>query len=164
MTRLEQCLEIILKEEGGLANYRADPGGLTQYGISQRSYPSINIAALTVDQAKALYRHDYWEPICGDKLPLGLDLLVFDSAVNQGVPTAIRLLQQALGVKADGQLGAVTLTNARSAMPQILDSFAAERALRYEFNRNEDVFGRGWYRRLLRIHRMAWTLTTETHA
>ena len=41
-------------------------------------------------------------------------------------------------------------------MPDLLDDFDAERALRYEFNRNEETFGRGWYRRLLRINRRAW--------
>ena len=48
------------------------------------------------------------------------------------------------------------MSAAEAAMPGLLDAFTAERALRYEFNRNEAVFGRGWYRRLLRMHRYAW--------
>ncbi len=156
MGDFHRCISVILGEEGGIANHRKDPGGLTNYGISQRSYPTLNIAALTLDDAKAIYRRDYWNPIRGDELPSGLDLLMLDSAINQGVVTAINLLQQALHIADDGLLGPQTLAAANSAMPNLLDDFAAERALRYEFNRNEETFGRGWYRRLLRINRQAW--------
>lgn len=156
MGDFHRCISVILGEEGGIANHRKDPGGLTNYGISQRSYPTLNIAALTLDDAKAIYRRDYWTPIRGDELPSGLDLTLFDCAVNQGVPTAIQLLQQVLGLKTDGHIGPKTLNLASTAMPNLLDAFAAERALRYEFNRNEETFGRGWYRRLLRMHRQAW--------
>lgn len=164
MDSLEKCLEFILEEEGGLANHRADPGGLTKYGISQRSYPNVNILALTVAQAKAIYQRDYWQPINGDKLPTGLNLIMLDCAVNQGVGTAIRLLQTALRVKVDGILGSGTMLAAERAMPDLIDAFGSERALRYEFNSNEQVFGRGWYKRLLRVHRQAWAWANEVSA
>ena len=156
MGDFHRCISLILGEEGGIANHRKDPGGLTNYGISQRSDPTLNIAALTLDDAKAIYRRDYWNPIRGDELPSGLDLTLFDSAINQGPVTAIQLLQHALQIKADGRLGPITLAASFKAMPDLLDDFDAERALRYEFNRNEETFGRGWYRRLLRINRRAW--------
>ena len=156
MGDFHRCISLILGEEGGIEKHRKDPGGLTNYGISQRSYPTLNIAALTLDDAKAIYRRDYWNPIRGDELPSGLDLTLFDSAINQGPVTAIQLLQHALQIKADGRLGPITLAASIQAMPDLLDAFDAERALRYEFNRNEEVFGRGWYRRLLRINRRAW--------
>ena len=156
MGDFHHCINRILAEEGGLSAHPADPGGLTNYGISQRSYPTLNIAALTLADAQALYRRDYWQPIHGDQLPDGLDVLLLDCAINQGPVTAIQLLQQALHIQDDGLLGPKTLSAAAVAMPGLLDAFTAERALRYEFNRNEVVFGRGWYRRLLRIHRHAW--------
>lgn len=156
MGDFHRCIDRILAEEGGLSAHPADPGGLTNYGISQRSYPTLDIAALTLADAQALYRCDYWQPLHGDVLPAGLDLLLLDCAINQGVVTAIQLLQQALRIPDDGLIGPKTLSAAEAAMPGLLDAFAAERALRYEFNRNEAVFGRGWYRRLLRIHRHAW--------
>ena len=156
MGDFHRCIDRILAEEGGLSDHPADPGGLTNYGISQRAYPTLDIAALTLADAQALYRRDYWQPLHGDSLPPGLDLLMLDCGINQGVITAIQLLQQALRIQDDGLLGPKTLSAAAVAMPEVLDSFAAERALRYEFNRNEAVFGRGWYRRLLRIHRHAW--------
>jgi len=67
-------------------------------------------------------------------------------------------LQHALQIQADGLIGPQTLSAAEATMPGILDTFAAERALRYELNPNEATFGRGWYRRLLRIHRQAWEM------
>ncbi len=115
MGDFNRCISLILAEEGGLSNHRQDPGGLTKYGISQRSYPTLNIAALTLSEAQALYRRDYWNPIHGDELPSGLDLLMLDCAINQGVVTAIQLLQQAIRIQDDGLLGPKTLAAAEHA-------------------------------------------------
>ena len=156
MGDFHRCIELVLAEEGCLSNHPADPGGLTKYGISKRSYPTLDIAALTLDDAKAIYRRDYWQVVHGDQLPSGLDLLLLDCAINQGPATAIKLLQRALRIRDDGLIGPQTLSAAEAAMPDVLDAFAAERALRYELNPNEVTFGRGWYRRLLRMHRHAW--------
>ena len=156
MGDFHRCIDRILAEEGGLSDHPADPGGLTNYGISQRAYPTLDIAALTLNDAKALYRRDYWQVLHGDQLPDGLDLLLLDCAINQGPATAIKLLQRALRIRDDGIIGPETLNAAAAAMPGLLDAFAAERALRYECNPNELRFGRGWYRRLLRMHRHAW--------
>ena len=161
MGDFQRCIELVLAEEGGLANHRRDPGGLTKFGISQRSYPDLNIAALTRETATAIYRRDYWNPVHGDELPDGLDLLLLDSAINQGPATAIRLLQEALGVAVDGVLGPITLANARRTLPNVLLEFCALRAWRYEINRNEDAFGKGWFRRLFRLCAIArdWSRT-----
>lgn len=154
-----RCIELIIAEEGGYVNHPVDPGGETKYGISQRAYPHLNVAALTLDDAISLYQRDYWHPIHGDVFPDGLALLLLDSAVNQGPVTAVTLLQQALcrsrTVTVDGLSGPQTEYAANAAMPRILTDFAAERALRYEFNRHEAIFGRGWYRRLFTLHGIA---------
>lgn len=157
MNRFERCIRFILAEEGGLANVRRDPGGLTKYGISQRAYPRVDIASLTIQQAMEIYRQDYWIPVKGDALPIGLDLLVLDCAINQGVGTAVRLLQEAARTAVDGVLGPQTLEATRKAMPGILGEFCALRAWRYEINKNEDVFGKGWFRRLFRGFNTALT-------
>ena len=158
MGDFHRCIDPILAEEGGLSNHPDDPGGLTKYGISQRSYPTLNIAALTLANAKDIYQHDYWLPIRGDQLPSGLDLLMLDCAINQGPTTAIKLLQRALRIHDDGICGPITLNHSIVSMPDVMDAFAAERALRYELNPNEATFGRGWYRRLLRMNRQAWAM------
>ena len=142
------AMNFVLSEEGGTANHPRDPGGLTRFGISKRSYPDLDIANLTRDGAISIYARDYWKPICGDALPSGLALLVFDCAVNQGVGTAIRLLQESLYVPVDGVLGPVTLQAAQRSGPDLLREFCCRRAFRYEINRNEKTFGLGWFRRL----------------
>lgn len=146
-----RCIEFILAEEGGLSNHRRDPGGLTKYGISSRAYPNLDIPSLTRDHAIAIYRADYWAKINGDALPAGLDLLVFDTAVNMGVVTAAMLLQEAVGTTLDGQIGPITLSRARPNLPGLLGDYCALRAWRYEINRNEDAFGKGWFKRLFRV-------------
>lgn len=156
METFDRCIRAVLSEEGGLSNHPQDPGGLPRFGISSRAYPHLDIRALTMDAAIAIYRRDYWNPIRGMDLPPALALLVFDSAVNQGVGTAARLLQKAVGVTEDGNIGPVTLRAALAVpLEQALIDFCAERALRYEFNRNEETFGRGWYRRLFRMYATA---------
>ncbi len=155
MGDFHRCIEIILAEEGGKVNHPRDPGKLTNFGISQRSYPNLDIAHLTREQALEIYRRDYWEPLHGDDLPAGLDLLALDTAVNMGTTTAALLLQEALNVRTDGLIGGMTINGARQQMPAILGKFCALRAWRYEINRNEDVFGKGWFRRLFRLYEMA---------
>ena len=51
----------LIDSEGGLTDNPKDPGGLTKFGISQRSYPDIDIRNLTLDQAKAIYLRDFWD-------------------------------------------------------------------------------------------------------
>ena len=100
--------------EGG-SKLVTDQGGLTRYGISQRAYPGEDIANLSRTRAEALYFRDYWAPIQGDALPGALALVVFDGAVNHGPVRALQLLQQCLGVTADGIMGPETLHEARRA-------------------------------------------------
>ncbi len=156
METFDRCIRVVLLEEGGLSDHKQDPGGLTKYGISQRAYPNLDIRRLTMDDVIEIYRRDYWNPVHGTDLPASLALLVFDAAINQGAGTAARLLQKAVGVTEDGSIGPVTL-RAVLAVPleNVLIDFCAERALRYEFNRNEETFGRGWYRRLFRMYATA---------
>ena len=158
MSAFDFCIEVILAEEGGLVTYPSDPGGTTKYGISQRAYPALNIRSITLDDAKALYKRDYWLLIHGDELPPGLALLMLDSAVNQGTGTAIRLLQEAANARLDGVMGGMTISAAQQQMPGIMTRFAALRAWRYEINRNEEVFGKGWFQRLFRVYTAGLTM------
>ena len=96
MSAFDNCFEIVVGHEGGYVNDPKDPGGETKYGISKRSYPRVNIAALTLDGAKQIYRADYWDKVRGDELDPGLALITFDAAVNNGASQAVRWLQGAL--------------------------------------------------------------------
>ena len=156
MSTFDDCFDWVVGEEGGYCNTPGDPGGETKYGISQRAYPDVNIASLTLDQAKAIYLTDYWNRIAGASLPAPLALVVFDSAVNNGVITSVRFLQEAVGVTADGVLGPQTLaamTNACMAKGAV--SICAEMLARRLVYMTElttwQIFALGWSRRLFAL-------------
>ncbi|MEY4402177.1 MAG: hypothetical protein RIR91_212 [Verrucomicrobiota bacterium] len=142
-----RAVAAILEAEGGdtITDDPDDPGGLTRWGISQRSYPDLDIANLTKDDAVEIYYRDFWLPVRGDELPPKLALVVFDCAVNQGVQVAARLLQKACDVVQDGRIGPQTLKAARRA--DALARFTAARAIRYFGTRNFDKYGFGWVTR-----------------
>ncbi len=83
------ALAFVLEHEGGYVNDPADPGGETKYGISKRSYPSIDIKKLTAEQAGQIYRTDFWDRCHCDGYDYPLALAVFDSAVNCGCGKAM---------------------------------------------------------------------------
>lgn len=111
----DSALAFVLAREGGYVNDPADPGGQTKFGISKRSYPSLDIAALTREQAAAIYRRDFWDKLGLGDLPGPVALVVFDAAVNHGPAPAASFLQAAYNALAvgdqlavDGHLGPVT--------------------------------------------------------
>ena len=101
----DEAFDILIGHEGGYVNHPNDPGGETRFGISKRAYPLLDIKVLTLDQAKAIYRRDYWIPAGCDRVPEALRFDVLDMAVNSGVKVAIQTLQRALGVRDDGLIG-----------------------------------------------------------
>lgn len=147
MMDFDTAFERLIGHEGGYVNNPADPGGETNWGISKRSYPAVNIRALTRDQAKAIYLRDFWEPL-GDAHP-AVKFQVFDFAVNSGIQTAIRKLQASIGVADDGNWGPVSAA-ALQAMPlnDVLMRFAAYRLNFMTGLSTWDKFGRGWARRV----------------
>lgn len=93
----DDVIDDVLRSEGGYVNDPADRGGETNLGISSRANPDVDVASLTRDGAKAIYRERYWEAIGADQLPEGLRAMAFDAAVNQGVGWTRRALEQANG-------------------------------------------------------------------
>ena len=146
---------------GGYVNNPADPGGETKYGISKRAYLDVDIAGLTEDDAKAIYQRDYWDAHHCDAMPWAVGWVFFDCAVNHGAHEAIRWLQGALSLLADGVLGSHTLAVA-TAVPEPIavardmtlarDDFAATLP-------NYASFKRGWKKRFLNtlIGAVQWT-------
>lgn len=142
------AVERVLRAEGGYVNDPADPGGETKYGISRRAYPALDIAALTEDDARAVYRRDYWDACRCDLLPAPLDWLVFDAAVNQGVQAAGKMLQGAVGVAVDGKIGPATVAAAKRADAEAPARFMTLRAMRYASSPGWVRYGAGWVKRL----------------
>jgi len=95
MTDFDRAMEFTLKWEGGYVNDPKDPGGETNWGISKRAYPMLDIKDLTRDEAKDIYEHDYWRKCGADALLWPMNLVVFDTAVNMGVHRAKIMLSEA---------------------------------------------------------------------
>lgn len=149
MIDFDTAIERILSHEGGYVNDAADPGGETQWGISKRSYPTLDIRALTRDFAKQLYLRDFWSPVVKVATSdTALQFQMLDSAVNHGMGNAVRFVQRAVGVADDGHFG----PNSAAALGR-MDAhdvhllFMAERFEFWAMLKSFDAFGRGWARR-----------------
>ena len=104
-TNFDACLEVILRAEGGFVDDPHDPGGATNRGVTiatlsayfGRPATLAEVRDLTRDTAARIYETDYWRPAGCDTLPAGLDLVVFDAAVNCGDARALAFLKRAGG-------------------------------------------------------------------
>ena len=153
------AVDLILSHEGGYNNDPSDPGGETNYGISKRAFPQVDIKKLTRQQAIELYREHYWQRMKCDQLPSGTDLMAFDAAVQHGVVTAAKLLQRAAGVHPDGVLGPITM----AAVTKIgtCRELVAQRIALYGALPHFKTYGLGWGRRLAAIHERAIALRSQ---
>lgn len=148
MITFEKAIERVLSHEGGYVNHPQDPGSETQWGISKASYPHLDIKRLTREDAKSIYRRDYWNPVA-TSLPASVTYQALDSAVNHGIGNTIRFLQRALDVADDGRWGPVSkAAAARMSEHDLLLRFLAERLHFMTKLRTWDAFGRGWSRRI----------------
>ena len=157
--RFKTVFERVISHEGGYVHDWRDPGGETKFGISKRSYPDFDIAALTLDDAREIYLRDYWLVAGCNLLPVGLDYAVFDAAVNCGPDNAARWLQRAVGAAEDGRIGPATraaVVRALRLPAAVLETINALRLHHYmELDDLNDHFGLGWGRRVLQLHATA---------
>lgn len=129
MSFFQAAFDLIVGIEAGYVNDPHDPGGETKFGISKRAYPNLDIANLTLEDARAIYQRDYWERCGCDSMSWERALCVFDMAVNQGQGAA-----RALNVQAHDTI-----------------ELMAARAVRYAENENFRTYGKGWMNRLFKI-------------
>ena len=151
----DQAFLQLIGHEGGYVNHPTDPGGETKYGISRRAYPHEDIAGMTLERAKLIYRRDYWNLCACDEMPRLTAMAVFDLAVNAGRFAAVRDLQLALGVNSDGVLGPRTMAAIRALEDGLDDMRTAVRVHAAGLERRTNAptwqhHGRGWARRVAR--------------
>lgn len=165
--KFEVAIKAILEAEGGYVNDPADSGGKTKFGISDAGdgkkdgkadidgdgTGDVKVEALTLEQAKTAYLKRYWHPLNCE--PLKDDLLVlhlFDMAVNAGRVAAVLMLQQLLGVRADGRIGPVTIAAANNFDGSLAERYIDARIERYKliakkYPKNKK-FIKGWLKRV----------------
>lgn len=157
----EKAFEYLMQNEGEYVNDPNDPGGETKYGISKRSYPSLDIRNLTVEKAKEIYYRDFWMKGKFDQiLDCTLAVQLFDFSVNLGIKVGIRLLQRAIraggiNIQDDGIFGPMTLSCVKNSEPKVLlAAIKSEAAGYYRWlvakNPRLQKFLNGWLNRAYR--------------
>jgi|SRR5882757_3802904 len=158
-------LREVLKSEGGNDDDPADHGGRTSRGITQREYDAWrrekglavqDVFHASEDEISAIYHDEYWDPWC-DRIPIGTDYVFFDMCVNAGPHRAIILGQRALGVAADGRVGAITREAFKEALAdpvKLLNAYTAEKQAFY-IGLHQPRFTKGWLNRNKQVHDVA---------
>ncbi len=160
----DQALGHVLAMEGGYTDDPYDPGGPSNKGITLRvfaewSHVTVDAGSFASlkDELKRIpdsvvadiYRARYWRPAACAELAPAIALMHFDASVNHGVGTANRMLQHAVQVAEDGEVGPATLTAVRRAdQSGLLERYAALRRERYRSLAHFWRFGRGWIARV----------------
>ena len=162
---------VTLKLESGYQNDRDDRGNWTsgivgvgeckgtKYGICAMSYPELDIKNLTLDQAGDIYRKNYWDRTKCDFIPDCLSVAVFDYAIHSGTMQAIKDLQKALGVKADGIIGNQTLCACNSKpVKKVLETYFDNRLDFMIHCKGWTKYCKGWINRWCAVKKVCESL------
>lgn len=158
----ESALKAILHHEGGYVNHPADPGGMTNLGVTKRVWEEWvghevdekTMRNLTPEIVGPMYKTKYWDKIKGDDLPTGVDYVVFDAAVNSGPGRAAKWLQACVGVEPDGGIGPKTLAAVKAFdANQLIEDYAKRRLSFLMDLKTWDTFGKGWGRRVAEVQK-----------
>lgn len=158
-TKAGLCSTKQQKRKTGWVDDDADTGKETKFGISLAANPTVNIKTLTWDQASAIYKQKYWDPLKLDSVPEKIGILIFDCAVNHGVAQAAKFLQGAVGATEDGQVGPKTLQMVGSVPEQeIISRVLDRRRMFFKYivlNKPFQVrFLKGWLSRCDRLEKL----------
>ena len=160
LSNFPAALALVLKSEGGFVNHPADPGGMTNLGVTRnvwrdwvnRDVDEAEMRALTPELVTPFYKARYWDACKCSDLIRGVDYAVFDAAVNMGSGRAAKLLQAALGVTADGSIGRATIAAATAADPvELLEAFSLGKEAFYQSLPTFATFGKGWLNRVAHV-------------
>ncbi|WIY53678.1 glycosyl hydrolase 108 family protein [Devosia sp. YIM 151766] len=174
-TRFEICLAEVLRHEGGYVDHPSDPGGATNMGVTRKTLArwrhvspwwdlhKSEVQTLTRTEATSIYRALYWDLCRAGDLPRGIDLAVFDYAVNSGPDRAIRALQTVLGVVVDGLVGPLTIgAAARADAGKAINALCDRRLGFLRGLASFATFGRGWTSRVAAIRAAALAVAPNT--
>ena len=157
LTHFDEIIEKVLEHEGGFVDDPDDLGGQTNFGITKRFYPDLDIKNLTKEEAKQIYYDDYWLKNKVNKMPSELKHIYFDMCINMGKKTAVKILQGASigkgsNIALDGGLGANTF--------KAIQDLEVERVRAYRVKYYVDIINKkpeqekfyyGWFRRSLQV-------------
>ena len=163
----KESLRLLLKSEGGFVNHPKDPGGMTNCGVTCKTWAEYcnktvaqiseqEMRSLNHEKVSSLYKEMYWDVCKCDDLPSGVDYMVFDFGVNAGCGTAKKILQRAVGVAQDGVIGSDTLRKINNlTLQEIIILFSRAKEDYYRSCKNFDTFGKGWLNRINEVKKNA---------
>jgi lysozyme family protein len=164
----DAALARLLVHEGGYSNHPADPGGPTNFGITITDYrryvkpgaTANNVCAMTVGEAKRIYRDKYWGAQRCDELPAGVDYAVFDYGVNSGIGRSGKVLRRCLRLADDSSaVNDAVIAAARAADAKALIVAICDERLRFlQSLKTWSVFGKGWGARVVEVKAYALQL------
>jgi lysozyme family protein len=163
----DESMRRLLRHEGGYSNHPSDPGGPTNHGITIADYrrhvkphaTAADVRAMTVAEARAIYRAHYWDAQRCDELPAGVDYAVFDYGVNSGVGRSGKVLRRLLGLSdRTHRIDDETIRSAgRRDAAELVAAICDERLAFLKRLKTWPAFGAGWGRRVaeVRAHALA---------
>lgn len=154
----DEALRRLLADEGGYTNHPADPGGPTNFGITITDYrkyikpnaTAADVRAMTLAEAKSIYRARYWDSQRCDDLPPGVDYAIFDYGVNSGIGRSGKVLRRILKMPADTSVITPDVVSASFKVDaeKLSDAINDERLAFLKSLKTWSVFGGGWGRRV----------------
>jgi type VI secretion system secreted protein VgrG len=157
MPNFDTAFNITLKHEGGYVDTVYDKGGETKYGISKARYPNLDIANLTLNQAKDIYKRDFWNKFrIGDIHDQNKANLVFDMVVLHGY--GIGIVQRGLRklgrreVEVDNRIGSITLKAINQVPDTMFINYVTDERRKYFHDLvakdpSQQKFLKGWLKR-----------------
>lgn len=150
----------MLVHEGGFSDHPKDPGGATNFGVTQRIYdgyrrrnglPTQSVRLISRTEVVDIYRTQYWNKVMGNELPSGLDYAMYDFSISSGPSRAVKFLQHLVGVEVDGLMGQVTLgaIEVFGDNTMLIKMLCTKRLKWMKTLRTFKTFGRGWTRRVM---------------
>jgi len=165
----DNAFRLMLQSEGGFVNHPSDPGGMTNLGVTKATWESwvgrevdeAEMRGLTPKRVEPLYKERYWDAVRGDELPMGLDYLMFDFAVNAGAGRAIKTLQIDVNVNPDGLFGPITMAAVQAVDPvKLIERFSQAKEDFYRSLTTFPTFGLGWLNRVAKVKQHATSMVT----
>ncbi len=164
----QKSFDLVMKSEGGFSDDPRDTGnhmpdgrpGCTNLGVTMITWEMYVERKATIEEMKALthadveplYKRLFWDRVWGDRMPGGIDYLLFDFAVNAGVGRSVKCLQEAVGAHPDGGMGPLTFAaTVTHDAADLIDKFSLAKEHFYRSLSNFDVYGKGWLNRVATV-------------
>lgn len=161
------ALRTLFDQWGAFADHPSDPGGMTNLGVTRhvwerwvgREVPESEMRALTPELVTPMFKATVWDAVGGDELPSGVDVVVFDLAVNSGPRYAVQVLQKLLGAELGGLVTPDMLSRAASADPRkLISDYTAERLAYLRRIPFWSTSGEDWTKRVAAVQAVADSL------